>query len=185
MKAYNQGNVDFFCAVYAVINACRLAMRKHKKLDFFEGCAFYQHLMQALIDKGLIEEVLHQGSNYEVMQMLLEEARAYLYAKFELKLLFKRPFVCTSEPVSRVMSKVRTFLGRNNHVACVMRFFNTGVLDHWSVVRRGYGLRLKLMDSYNYPEINVRACAWAPYRKDGKNYIAKEGIILIKVCAPQ
>ena len=27
MRPYNQGNIDFFCGIYAVINACRYAGR--------------------------------------------------------------------------------------------------------------------------------------------------------------
>ena len=37
MKPYNQGNVDFFCGIYAVINACRYAGRKYHVFSFKEG----------------------------------------------------------------------------------------------------------------------------------------------------
>ena len=181
MKAYTQGNVDFFCSVYAIINACRLAMKDYKHLDFFEGCAFYQYMMQGLIDKGLLEEVLYKGSDYEIMMMLLARARGYLHDKYGLQLIYKRPFIDTKIPVERALKIISQYLGRNDNAACIMRFFNPGVLDHWSVIRRAYGLTLKLMDSYNYPEMDIKKCKWAPYHKDGRNYLAKEGVIFIKV----
>jgi hypothetical protein len=183
MRPYNQGNIDRFCAVYAVINACRRAVHKHHKFGFEEGCAFYENMMQFLIDSGLIEDVLYNGSSYEVMTKLLDQAKAYLKEKYGFRLHYKRPFVDTKLSVGKVLKLIRHFLKRNDNSSCIIRFFNMGVWDHWSVIRRGHGLRLKLFDSYHYPELHINECLWGPYKKDGHNYLAKEGIILIKVFA--
>ena len=101
MKPYNQGNVDFFCGIYAVINACRYAGRKYHIFSFKEGCAFYQHMMQFLLDKGLFEEVLYHGSSFEIMQMYLEQACKYMYEHYRLRLFYKRPFTWMDMPLER------------------------------------------------------------------------------------
>ena len=49
MKAYTQGEIDYFCGVYAVINACRQILKEKKYFSYNDGCLFYQHLMQYLI----------------------------------------------------------------------------------------------------------------------------------------
>ncbi len=63
IKPYQQGTIDYFCAVYAVINAFRWVAKDLKKLSYAEGCLFYQYLISFLLKKGLFEEVLQHGTS--------------------------------------------------------------------------------------------------------------------------
>lgn len=67
-------------------------------------------MMQFLIDKGLIEEVLHHGSSFEIMQMYLEEARKYMLEHYGLRLLFKRPFTWLDMPVKSATKVIAKYL---------------------------------------------------------------------------
>lgn len=180
MKPYNQGNVDYFCGIYAVINACRYAGRKYHTFSFHEGCEFYQHMMQFLIDKGLIEEVLHHGSSFEIMQMYLETARAYLYDKYKLKLYYKRPFIWLDMPLTRAKNMIAKYLTRPN-TASIIRFENKDCGDHWSMIHRcPFPLnKFKLLDSYFYPHLDVTSCRWS--KDKNCSYVPREGIIFVKI----
>ena len=156
MKPYNQGNVDFFCGIYAVINACRYAGRKYHVFSFKEGCAFYQHMMQFLLDKGLFEEVLYHGSSFEIMQMYLEQARKYMYEHYRLRLFYKRPFTWMDVPVERATKVIAKYLTVPFPLS-----------------------RFKLFDSYLYPHLDVGSCRWERGKKC--SYVPREGIIFVKI----
>lgn len=182
MKPYNQGNVDFFCGIYAVMNACRFAGRKYHTFTFNQGCEFYQHMMQFLINNNLLEEVLYHGSSFEIMQMYLAEARDYLHEKYGLKLYFKRPFLWVDMPVKQASSMIAKYLRREN-TAAIIRFENKDCGDHWSMIQKcPYPLnKFKLLDSYLYPHLDINSCRW---HKDKKcSYVPREGIVFVKVVA--
>lgn len=86
MKAYTQGEIDYFCGVYAVINACRQILKGKKYFSYNDGCLFYQHLMQYLIDAGKIGEVLHHGTDYDLILRLVEQGSAMLFRNSALRL---------------------------------------------------------------------------------------------------
>lgn len=180
MKPYYQGNVDFFCGIYAVMNACRFAGRKYHTFTFREGCDFYQYMMQFLIDKNLLEEVLYHGSSFEIMQMYLAEAKRYMYEKYRLKMFYKRPFTWMDVPLKKASSIIAKYLRRDN-TASIIRFENKDCGDHWSMIQKcPYPLsKFKLLDSYFYPHLEVDKCRW---HKDKKcSYIPHEGIIFVKI----
>lgn len=180
MRPYNQGNIDFFCGIYAVINACRYAGRKYHIFSFKEGCEFYQYMMQFLIDKGLIEEVLHHGSSFEIMQMYLEEARKYMLEHYGLRLLFKRPFTWLDMPVKSATKVIARYL-RQTNTASIIRFENKDCGDHWSMIKSvpSHLKKFMLFDSYLYPHLEVESCQWEKGKKC--SYVPREGIIFIKI----
>ena len=183
MKPYNQGNVDFFCGIYAVINACRYAGRKYHIFSFKEGCAFYQHMMQFLLDKGLFEEVLYHGSSFEIMQMYLEQACKYMYEHYRLRLFYKRPFTWMDMPLERATRVIAKYLTAPN-TAAIIRFENKDCGYHWSIIRAvPFPLsRFKLFDSYLYPHLDTGSCRWEKGKKC--SYVPREGIIFVKI-APE
>lgn len=78
MRAYYQGEIDYFCAVYAIINACRHAAIGKHRFGFREGCRFYQHMMQWLFDHEHLIPVMYHGTDFELMGELLKVAKSIL-----------------------------------------------------------------------------------------------------------
>lgn len=181
LKAYYQGEIDYFCAIYAIINTIRLAAVRYHRFSFKEGCRFYQHMVQYLFDRGKFLEVLYSGTSLELMDELLGEARKYLFDVFGLKMRWKYPLKCKDMSVVRAGEYIGHYLSRRD-TSCIMRLHNKDVGDHWSVVRkRAFSYKLRLFDSYFYPGIDVKKSTWEPYCDDGLHHIVKSGVIFIKV----
>ncbi len=181
LRAYYQGEVDYFCAVYAIINSIRLAAVKYKRFSFNEGCAFYQHMIQYLLDTNQFTEVLYHGTSLKLMDELLGVAQKYLREKYNLQLFHKRPLKYRDFPVKDVGAYIGNYVSRPGN-SCIFRLYNKDVLDHWSVVKKKvFSSRLKLFDSYFYPGIDVNRATWECYSNDGLCHLVREGLIFIKV----
>lgn len=133
MKAYCQGEVDYFCGVYAIINSVRLACRKLHDFSYEEGCRFYQHMIQYLYDTNQFIEVLYHGTSFRLMDELLGVARKYLYDTYGLKLYYKHPLKFKDYPIRDVYSYVGTYLSKDGN-SCIFRLHDDVVGDHWSVI---------------------------------------------------
>lgn len=181
MKAYYQGEVDYFCAVYAIINSVRLASVKYHRFSFKEGCQFYQYMIQYLYDTNRFLEVLYHGTSFTLMDELLGVAKKYLYETYRLKLYYKHPLKFRDYPVKDVSRYIGAYLSREGN-SCIFRLHNNDVGDHWSVIRqKGSRYILKLFDSYFYEKIDVKQATWECYANDGLCHLAREGLIFIKV----
>lgn len=180
MKAYYQGEVDYFCAIYAIINSCRIAASRYHRFSFKEGCRFYQYMMQYLYDRNLLLEVLYKGTCYDLMRDLLGKAREYMLENYNLSLHYKRPFKNKEISLEKAAQMLGLYLKKKD-TACVMRLHNDDVGDHWSVVKQKARNKLKLFDSYFYPDVNIAKATWESYKPDGLTHIVKEGLIFIKV----
>lgn len=181
MRAYYQGEVDFFCAVYAIINSVRLSAVKYRRFTFNEGCRFYQHMIQYLYDSNQFLEVLYHGTSFRLMDELLGVAKKYLYETYQLKLFHKRPLKFRDYPVKDVSRYIGDYLSRPGN-SCIFRLHNKDVGDHWSVIRKkAFSYKLRLFDSYFYKGIDVQKATWECYQNDGLCHLAREGLIFIKV----
>lgn len=182
MKAYTQGEIDYFCAIYAIINASRFAAAGIRKFSFKESCEFYQHLMQYLYDRGELLNVLYNGTEYDLMDELLAHASTYLAAKYKVRILFTHPFYERDLSLTRAYLFIRKYLSRAN-TSCIIRLNNRAVGDHWSVIERLDSPFFKLFDSYAYKGMDFKKSTWDDGRVPAdKNTtrINKNGIILIK-----
>ena len=118
MKAYTQGEIDYFCGVYAVINACRQILKGKKYFSYNDGCLFYQHLMQYLIDAGKIGEVLHHGTDYDLILRLVEQGSAYAFQKFGVKISYELPYAQTVESFDAASKEIDRRLKEEN-ASCI------------------------------------------------------------------
>ncbi len=196
IKAYQQGTIDYFCGVYAIINAFRQAAQDQKKLSFREGCLFYQHLIKYLIKKDRFKEVLCHGTDCDLLSDLLKKADRYTQKNFGVSLNFKIPYAKTRKEPQKVIDEIKDFLERK-HTAWIIRLNNQTTGDHWSV-----GTKITpdgtvcLFDSYGAKQFDVKKSLWVPPIKEsdktpdnptgmpnppkGKTLLLKEGQILIK-----
>lgn len=196
MKAYLQGEVDYFCGVYAVVNACRRVLRGRKYFSYGDGCLFYQHLMQYLTDRGKISEVLHHGTDYDLILQLTEQGADYVLKTFGVRITFERPYDETAKTLETAADEIRSFL-KDGGTSCIIRLNNKDVGDHWSVIEeKTAGGKIKLFDSYAYGSFYLKKAVWlpenlslkqtdnnptgAPPPPKGTTYVAKRGLILLK-----
>ncbi|MBO4626160.1 MAG: hypothetical protein J5679_02715, partial [Alphaproteobacteria bacterium] len=71
MKAYYQGEIDYFCGVYAIINSVRIASLGIHTFTYEESCAFFQHLITFLYNNDKFLSVLKHGTSNKLMYELL------------------------------------------------------------------------------------------------------------------
>lgn len=181
LKAYYQGEVDRFCSVYAIINSIRLAAKRFHEFSFEEGCAFYEHMIRYLYDRGIFLDVLYHGTDMELMDDLLKTAQEYMLRTYNLRLLFRTPLRGKKPLLDRVCDLLGRYLKKEN-TSCIVRFYNGDVWDHWSVVERKCCHKLKLFDSYFYPHLHIHKSMWGePFVNDGMNRFNQDGLILIKI----
>ncbi|MBQ4084724.1 MAG: hypothetical protein IJC30_03615 [Alphaproteobacteria bacterium] len=194
MKVYTQGEVDFFCGVYAVLNACRKVICKDYHFSYYGGCAFFRHLIQTVIDAGRMEELLHHGTSLELMKKLLDTAIAYVFEKTGISLTYEFPYEKTTESIENTAKKLKEKIEKEAG-ACIFWVHDLEMDEHWTTVTDIKAGRFKLMDSYNTPFIPVQSCLWLPERAvcrqrqrghlfyprvpKGKTHLMKQGIIFI------
>ena len=194
MKVYAQGEVDFFCGVYAVLNACRRAISRDYHFSYYGGCAFFRHLMQSVIADGKMEELLHHGTNIELMVFLLDKAVDYIRLKTGIELTYHFPYIDTELSVSEMARDLGEKL-KTNASACILWMHDNEVDEHWTTVMSKSGRRFRLLDSYNVPYLDIENCLWLPQRAQrhlrsqtnlfyprvpkGKVHLMKCGVIFI------
>lgn len=180
MKAYYQGQIDYFCGIYAIINATRIAAGKTHRFNYKQSCAFFQHLIQYLYDNNKFLDVLYNGTSLDLMDDLLAETRRYLKDVYNINFHFKRIIGNKKYSVSQLGDYINAYIKRAN-TSCVIRIYNEELGDHWTVAQKKTSTILKLFDSYFHKQIDLSAATLEPYRRDGLNHIVREGVILIKI----
>lgn len=181
MKAYKQGTIDYFCAIYAIINAIRQAAGKYHYFNIKEATAFYQHLMTYLFNNKKFLEVLYEGTSLDLMKELLAETKKYLFDTYNLKVHYRRVLKYNDMPIKKFETFVSNYLKKNN-VSCLLRLYNKEIGDHWSVIeKKCLRYRLSLFDSYVYPYIDVRFLTFEPYRDDKLTHLVRESVTFIKI----
>ncbi|MBE6453120.1 MAG: hypothetical protein E7012_06505 [Alphaproteobacteria bacterium] len=180
MKACTQGSIDYFCGIYSTINAVKKACQKIRKFSYKEDCLLYQYLMQKLIDRGLISEVLHYGSSFSIMKLYLSDAKEYMNKEYNIKITYRQPFAHKKQSFDYIAKYVWCWLKRRNN-SVIIRLKNKTIGDHWTVVTKCLPIlqKLKLFDSYSYKELNTKYCRLKDL--SSRTYIMEEGVILIKV----
>jgi len=182
MQPYRQGEIDFFCAIYAIINSARVACTRIRRLNFSESCEFYQHLMQHLYDRGEFINVLYHGTEYKLMDELLDAADKYLQNKYNIRLLYTHPFQYRDLSLSRAFLFIKKYLSGPG-TSCIIRLDNRIVFDHWSVLNKTDNKFFGLFDSYGYSGMDFKKSIWnsgTTVADKNATLISKQGIILIK-----
>lgn len=194
MKVYTQGQVDFFCGIYAVLNACRKAISKEYHFSYYGGCAFFRYLMQTVIDLGRMEELLHHGTNLDLMEHLLNAAVKYVFEKTGIRLVYDFPYKETTESVENVVQTLKEKIKKQDG-ASIVWIHNEETDEHWTTITDIKTSHFKLMDSYDMPSLSIKTCCWLPEKSickqrqrehmfyprvpKGKTHLMKQGIIFI------
>ena len=188
-KPYQQGSVDYFCGIYATINAFRWAARDFKLLTYTQGCSLYQDLMTFLLKNEMFTRVLERGTPDAWLMKILREADRYTRKKFKLALNFECPYAETEKSVPEVLGEIGDFLERE-HTAWIISLYNKTLGSHYTVGTKVVGRRVNLFDSCGGSICHTDHAIWGPkIEKDesapcppkGKMYLFKPGQVLITV----
>lgn len=179
-----QGTLDYFCGIYAVINAVGYACSSFKVMTSSEKEAFFRCFMKYLIDNNLIEQVVNHGTTCVLEEKYLLLARDYMKENYHILIQWKK---LTALPDWRDLTFRKTFqllrqwMLRKDH-SCIVRVDTPKTGDHWTVFQKVKFPVSYLVDSYHFLKINFANLAWKPRRKkksSKETQLMKEGIFFI------
>ena len=129
-RPFAQGDLDWLCGVYAVINAVRLAARPHCRLGKADCGELFAALLAELAGAGRLRGFVTGGMGRGMLVRLLRRADRWLRKRHGLALEVSRPFAERDEPGPEACLRVlAAHLARPGTAAIV------GSDEHWTVVR--------------------------------------------------
>ena len=180
MKAYYQGEIDYFCAIYAIINSVRVASRQIHMFTYQESCDFFQHLITFLYKNNKFLRVLKHGTSNDLMYELLGETKKYMLKKYKIYLHYKKLLTFRELPDKYLWVYLKRYLQKNN-TSIILRLHNISLGDHWTVARYQISNTIKLFDSYFYKKICLDRTTFKPFRCDNMHHVQRSSVILIKM----
>jgi hypothetical protein len=150
-RPYRQGDLDYLCGVYSVVNAARRVLAPAIQLRGSEARLLFQHLLLAL--DGRLKRSVTDGQSEGDMVRLLNVASMWVAACYQRKVTLQRPFRQRSRvKSSELLSTLRQHLAGDRTAAIV------GLCEHWSVVARLDRRHLILFDSWQLHKIPFAHC---------------------------
>ena len=184
-----QGSLDTFCGIYAVINAVGYAISDHKIFTYEEKCEFFKDLLQYLVDKKLINEVIDHGTSVKLEEKYLMLAKKHLKEKYNITLQWRKFSSIHKWQHMRprnMLFLLKKWVRKKNSFIIRINTSKTG--DHWTVFKKIKFSQSYLVDSYHYLKLQLTNLFWVPKCSDqvqkNKTYIMKEGIFLLLVTIP-
>lgn len=175
-----------------------MAGKNKRPFSFVQNALFYQKLIKHLHENHLFEEVLRQGTSYEILPKILEKAADILFQTKNILLEFQTPFTSASLSEEEVFSQISHYL-KQQHTSCIFRLQNRQIGDHWTVITAlsVKKSKIKMFDSYGLTSLSLKEIRWAPEKRravrptlsnptgivfpeKGKTFIPKQGIFLLK-----
>ena len=181
-----QGSLDYFCGIYAVINAIGFASSSFKVLTFKEKCDFFQYIMLYLLDKKILERVIKKGSPCALEERYLMLAQKYMKEKHHILVQWRK---LSSIAVQQKLDcedasfVLRRWLKKERH-SCIVRVKTNKMGDHWTVFRKIKFPACYLLDSYHFLKLRLANFRWRSRTKAKTNQevqIMKQGIFLVRV----
>jgi len=180
-----QGTLDYFCGIYAVINATGFACSSIKILTAPQKEEFFRYFMKYLLDNGLLAQVIDHGTTCQLEERYLRLAQKYMKEKHNILIQWKKlSSLKSKKPLSfaQIFYLLNRWVRLKNH-SCIIRVDTPQTGDHWTVFKRVNFPISYLVDSYHFLKINFKKLAWKV--KEAKNLssetqIMKQGIFFIK-----
>lgn len=182
--------MDTFCGIYAVINAVGYAISDYKVFTYEEKCEIFKYLLQYLVDKKLINEVMDHGSSASLEEKYLMLVKKYLKETYCITLQWRKFSSIRKwrdmQPKD-MFSLVTKWVKRKN-CSCILRINTAKTGDHWTVFKKIKFPQGYLVDSYHYLKLRLTNLLWTPERskqlsKKG-TYVMKKGVFLLRVTGP-
>ena len=175
-RAYEQGDLDLLCGLYAVVNAVRHTLGPCAPFRGRDCLWLFGQLVERLNKEKLLARSLVRGMTARQVSLLLHESRGLVAARYGVTFDVVRPRVRVRR-VPQLKRFVRRALARPG-TAVLMRF-----TDHWSVVRRVTPVSLRLLDSAGYHRVRDDDLLLGRPRRPAdrdKDYVVTSTIYLLR-----
>ncbi len=166
LEPREQGDEDYLCGVYSVINGC---LRLVPDLTEDQITALFRSLCQTLEQDGRLLEALTHGGGHAMVGSLLDAACSNLNGPD--RTLVKEPRQLAQEYPWDALSD----LAAQTDVSVLITFAGP-VGGHWSVVERVGRRKLHLFDSNGYGSLKLGKCGFsreAEYRLSRRVFILR------------
>lgn len=146
IKPYQQGDLDLFCGLYAVVNACQWGLRYIDPMHTASSKALFEVLFASLnSDPQKLQLALSDGISAATMGRVLKIARRWLKRERGIEVDIRKPLHRKRKvSLHKYVSKIETHLVHSNTAAIVL---SAGQLNHWTVVTHTNQNTLRLLDS--------------------------------------
>ncbi len=151
IAAYQQGNLDGLCGLYAIINGANLAGAKLTKKD---AQKIFNHMLSVSEHNWGLAKIVSGGTSRKQLIQLLYAANCILIEQKGFFLSARSPF--KNNLVS--LEDVWTELFRCARADEVPLIGTTDKPDHWSIVKKVTRSQLKLFDSDKRCQLNLAQC---------------------------
>jgi hypothetical protein len=145
LRAYAQGELDYLCGLYAIINGLR---HTFGPAHWFRGRDYLwlsQQLIRELDKAGHLQEVMTEGFKRKQVSRLLRVSQSIVAARWGCTFSVHRPFVDKPKaPLADIIETIRKHQQQQSR-SVVIR-----VSGHWSVVRQTTDTRFDMLDSFEY-----------------------------------
>ena len=146
LKPEHQGHIDGMCAVYSVLNACKLLFDHSDKLD----AKLFKALCEAIPD--LFPKIVYDGTEVAGISRLLDAAKEWTAHIHKRELSWSQPIHrITITTVEDYFAYVRSALDSGDGERKVAIIGLGKPWDHWTVVRSVERRRAVFFDSWGFP----------------------------------
>lgn len=177
---FQQGALDALCAVYAVVNAVRLAAPPELRPSQHASHALFGALLRGLRRRRILYDSLVLGVSPENMRDVLDDAAKWL-AKAGMTLTWRRPFAgIEAMRLDAWLAAAAAHLAEpgGGAIVCV-----AGAISHWTALRGVGAGTLKLFDSSGRQQLALSACDAGLDGDDARYQLAPSELFLITVKA--
>src|ERR1700730_12786957 len=146
LKSEHQGHIDGMCAVYSVLNACKLLFDHSEKLD----TQFFKALCEGIPD--FFPKIVYDGTEVAGISRLLNAAKTWTEHFHKRELIWSQPtHHKTFSTVEDYFAYVRSALngGDGERKAAIVGLGKPW--DHWTVVQRVGQHQAVFFDSWGFP----------------------------------
>lgn len=158
LRILNQGECDYFCCLYSIINA--IPRMDEKKIGYRSQIYIFNRLLEKLAAIGGLKNIERNGISYTKASQLLKTAQKILLDKYQIQTVVEQPF---HKQLFDVIS-LETYL-KNKNTAIILSISENGGMKHWTVLDKIKGNELFLRDSWIYKKLNLRTIP-RPYKLD-------------------
>lgn len=158
LRTLNQGECDYFCCLYSIINA--IPQMNEKKIGYKSQIYVFNRLLEKLAAIGGLKNIEKNGVSHTKASQLIKTAQKILSDKYQIQTTVEQPF---HKQQLDVIS-LETFL-RNKNTAIILSISENGGMKHWTVIDKIKGKELFLRDSWIYKKLNLKNIPW-PYKLD-------------------
>jgi hypothetical protein len=146
LKPEHQGHIDGMCAVYSVLNACKLLFDHSEKLD----TQLFKALCEGIPD--LFPKIVYDGTEVAGISRLLNAAKTWTEHIHKRELIWSQPtHHKTFATVEDYFAYVRSALNGSDGERQAAIVGLGKPWDHWTVVQRVGQRRAVFFDSWGFP----------------------------------